>query len=87
MSGGIDDMTSWTRLVWDTLAVMLADGTDDCDITDNPMTIDCDNSAERRPGRTDQPELRKDLMSADLHAKVFDLFGNLGMALEDVLQV
>jgi glycosylphosphatidylinositol phospholipase D len=39
--GGVDDMASWTRLVWDTAAFMLVNGTDNCNITDNPMTIQC----------------------------------------------
>ncbi len=54
VSGGMDDMTSWSRLVWDTLTTMMADGTDDCTITDNPMTIVCSQASLNKKAKAGQ---------------------------------
>jgi len=39
--GGVDDMSVWTRLVWDLSLSLAANGTEDCYIPKNPMNIDC----------------------------------------------
>ena len=44
-------MTSWVRLTWDTVAQMLRDGTQDCTITQNAMTIECQGSQQGSKAR------------------------------------
>ena len=39
--GSMHEMTSWTRLVWETVLTMVEEGSEACGITDNPTTIDC----------------------------------------------
>ena len=50
------EMTSWTRLVWETVLTMLEEGTQACSITDNPMTIDCEGILDAPLGRREALE-------------------------------
>ncbi len=74
-------MTLWTRLVWDTLATMLEEGTEDCDITDNPMTISCTGSKRR------MPPPKKERLKAELHAKMLPTINDPDLTLEEFLQI
>jgi len=46
VSGGIYEMSSWTRGSWDKLVMMFAGGSNLCDVTDNPTTIECQGGNE-----------------------------------------
>lgn len=70
--GGVDDMSVWTRLVWDLSLTLAANGTEDCYIPKNPMNIDCSG---RSPADLSDKNEKKKLRKMELFKKIEDAYG------------
>jgi len=44
--GGLDDMSTWTNIVWRQAAIALLNGTENCDIPHNTLGITCDEDKD-----------------------------------------